>query len=71
MSVQKVLSGLERPDAEQAGRQHAQAISALVVPALGDQLAGESARASERALAASRLRQEIVGFWPSDLPDLH
>ncbi|MDQ3647186.1 MAG: hypothetical protein M3433_01105 [Actinomycetota bacterium] len=65
LSLQEVLSGLDPAGAEQARRQHAEAIGALVEAALEDQLGGRSERARERALAASRLCQEIVGFWPS------
>lgn len=72
VSFQKVLSELAgEAGAEELRRKHAEAIAGLVVTALEEQRAGQSTRARTHALAASRLCQEIVGFWPCDLPDLH
>lgn len=65
-NLQEMVSGLAAQVAQRAAERHADAICALARAAADARLAGEHSDARPLAFAASRLCEEVAGFWPRD-----
>jgi hypothetical protein len=66
MTFSEVVGELDEMSARRAADLHADAIRAIAHAAAEARVARKHAEARRLAIAASRLCEELVGFWPRD-----